>query len=205
MRVLVQPLGPAQANCYIVADEGRALLIDPGDSFPPLKQILDRLHCKLEAVLLTHAHFDHIAGLDAIIKEFGVDVYMNPTEMDYLADEYKNGASSFGMSFASHAKPLPIKEGGNRIGGFDVRAWILPGHTEGSTVYEIGDCLFTGDVLFQGSIGRTDLPGGDDQAMLKSLRTLMKLPDRLTVYPGHGPSTTMGQEKRYNPYLSYLI
>jgi glyoxylase-like metal-dependent hydrolase (beta-lactamase superfamily II) len=203
MQVLCQALGPVAANCYIVVDDGRALIIDPGASFKELKGILDALHAKLEAILLTHAHFDHIAGVDELVKEFNVDVYMNPAEFDFLANEKKNGAESFGMNCVCKAKPMPVKAGLQNIGGFEVRAIFLPGHSKGSTAYQIGNNLFSGDVLFQGSIGRTDLYSGSAAEMKKSLAFLKNLSPDLVVYPGHGPSTTLGQEFDYNPYFLY--
>lgn len=205
MQVICQPLGMAAANCYLVIDENRALLIDPGEQFPALARMLNDMGAKLEAVILTHAHFDHIGGLDAILDRFNVDVYMNPKEFDFLTNPRLNASHSFMTSVTSKAHPVALKSGENKIGGFDVDAYFCPGHSVGSTVLKIGDNLFTGDVLFQGSIGRTDLPTGDDKAMRESLQFLNKLPDTLIVYPGHGPSTTLGQEKMYNPYLAFLL
>ena len=146
MRVLCVPLGPVQANCYVVIDQDRALVIDPGDAFPDLEKILKSNHAKLEAVLLTHAHFDHIGGLDEMLKTFGVDVYLNPLEFEFLEDARLNGSSAFGGYMTSKAQPKPLKEGTQNIGGFEVTAMTL-------------------------------------------------------VYPGHGPSTTIGQEKQWNPYF----
>lgn len=201
MKVICIPLGPVQANCYVIIQDGKALLIDPGDRFEDLKHILERNHATLEAVLLTHTHFDHIGGLDALLKEFHVDVYMNPLEFSFLSSADLNGSSAFGGYLSSTARPLPVHEGENEIGGFMVEALTLPGHTRGSTVYIIGNTAFTGDVLFQGSVGRTDLPTGSWQEMQESIAVLKTLPDDLIVYPGHGPATTIGQEKSWNPYF----
>ena len=201
MKVICVPLGPVQANCYVLIEDGRALVIDPGDDFRDLKQILKRHDARLEAVLLTHAHFDHIGGVDALLQEYDVDVYMNPLEFSFLSSAALNGSSAFGGYLSSQARPEPVKDGMNRIGGFDVEAITLPGHTTGSTVYIIQGMAFTGDVLFQGSVGRTDLPTGSWQQMQESIARLKQLPDSLIVYPGHGPATTIGQEKSWNPYF----
>ena len=201
MKVICVPLGPVQANCYVLIEDGRALVIDPGDDVRDLKQILKRHDARLEAVLLTHAHFDHIGGLDALLQEYDVDVYMNPLEFSFLSSAALHGSSAFGGYLSSQARPEPVKDGMNRIGGFDVEAITLPGHTTGSTVYIIQGMAFTGDVLFQGSVGRTDLPTGSWQQMQESIARLKQLPDSLIVYPGHGPATTIGQEKSWNPYF----
>lgn len=205
LQVICQPLGPVEANCYLVVDGVRALLIDPGDDYKELKGLLASLGAHLEGVLLTHAHFDHIAGLDKVLKEFGCDVYMNPAEFDFLSDEKLNGSQYFQEYVTSNARPKPVKEGEQNIGGFEVKAWFLPGHSIGSTVYEIGNNLFTGDVLFQGSAGRIDLPTGNATQMKQSLAFLKTLPDDLIVYPGHGPSSSLGQEKMYNPFMLYNL
>lgn len=126
---------------------------------------------------------------------------MNPLEFSFLSSADLNGSSAFGGYLSSIARPLPVHEGENEIGGFMVEALTLPGHTRGSTVYIIGNTAFTGDVLFQGSVGRTDLPTGSWQEMQESIAVLKTLPDDLIVYPGHGPATTIGQEKSWNPYF----
>lgn len=201
MKVISAPLGPVQANCYVVIEEGRALLIDPGDTFDGLDSILKRNDAKLEAVLLTHAHFDHIGGLDALLEKYKVDVYMNPLEFSFLSNASLNGSASFGGFLETQAVPKAVHDGSNVIGGFEVTAITLPGHTVGSTVYIIDNMLFSGDVLFQGSVGRTDLPTGSWSEMQSSIEKLKQLPDSMIVYPGHGPATTIGQEKSWNPYF----
>lgn len=201
MKVLCVPLGPVEANCYVVIDQERALVIDPSGSFPDLDKILKSNHARLEAVLLTHAHFDHIGGLDEMLERYGVDVYLNPLEFDFLKNASLNSSSTFGGYLTSKAVPKPLYDGSQSIGGFEVTAMTLPGHTVGSTVIAIGNDLFTGDVLFQGSVGRTDLATGSWSQMIQSIQYLKKLPDDTIVYPGHGPSTTIGQEKQWNPYF----
>lgn len=203
MKVITRPLGPVQANCYLVMEHGHALLIDPGDTFLHLKDILKENDCTLDAIVLTHAHFDHIAGIDKILQEFDVDVYLNPKEFDFLQDPDLNSSSSFYMDVTCNATCKPLNEGMNHIGGFDVEAMYCPGHSIGSTVLKIEDCLFTGDVLFQGSIGRMDLATGSVSMMKQSLKKLYQLDKDYKVYPGHGPGTTLEQEKKWNDSLKF--
>ena len=160
MKVIQQPLGPVQANCYLVMENHHALIIDPADILPNLDEILNQNYCTLDAIVLTHAHFDHISGVDKIVNKFGCDVYLNPNEFDFLLDPDLNSSSAFYMDVTCNANAKPLIEGKNEIAGFEVEAIYCPGHSIGSTVLKIEDCLFTGDVLFQGSIGRMDLATG---------------------------------------------
>ncbi len=206
MEVICKPVGPVQANCYIVLnDENHALVIDPGDEGKMIADLIKGLGAKVDAVVLTHAHFDHIGAVDDLVKEFGVDVYVNEQEFDFLCKPEKNSSACFmGVPhMALNAKPAALKEGANKIGTFDVTAYYAPGHSIGSTILEIGDNLFTGDVLFASSIGRTDLPSGDAAQMKQTLNFLKTLKKDYTVYPGHGPSTTLFYEQSHNPYLLY--
>ena len=136
-----------------------------------------------------------------MIEEYGVDVYMNPKEFDFLDDMRLNGSAYFYAKVKSHAVPKAVHDGMQKIGAFEVEAKTLPGHSVGSTIYRIEDALFTGDVLFQGSVGRVDLPTGSERDMMASIQYLKTLPQDLVVYPGHGPATTIGQELRWNPYF----
>lgn len=201
IKVFTQSLGPVEANCYVVVKDHHALVIDPGDDFSALKRLLTEEEATLDAILLTHAHFDHIGGLDGLIEEYGVDVYMNPKEFDFLDDMRLNGSAYFYAKVKSHAVPKAVHDGMQKIGAFEVEAKTLPGHSVGSTIYRIEDTLFTGDVLFQGSVGRVDLPTGSERDMMASIQYLKTLPQDLVVYPGHGPATTIGQELRWNPYF----
>ena len=203
MKVLQQPLGPVQANCYLVMENHHAILIDPADMYPNLEFILKENECTLEAIVLTHAHFDHISGIDKIVDAFHCDVYLNPNEFDFLQDPDLNSSSAFYMDVTCGAKCKPILEGKNTIAGFDIEAMYCPGHSIGSTVLKIEDCLFTGDVLFQGSIGRMDLATGSVSSMKQSLKKLVQLDKDYKVYPGHGPSTSLSQEKKWNENLKY--
>ena len=203
MKVIQQPLGPVQANCYLVMENHHALIIDPADTLPNLDEILNQNDCTLDAIVLTHAHFDHISGVDKIVNKFGCDVYLNPNEFDFLLDPDLNSSSAFYMDVTCNANAKPLIEGKNEIAGFEVEAIYCPGHSIGSTVLKIEDCLFTGDVLFQGSIGRMDLATGSVTSMKQSLKKLAQFNKDYKVYPGHGPTTSLSQEKKWNESLKY--
>ena len=203
MKVIQQPLGPVQANCYLVKENHHALVIDPADILPNLDEILNQNDCTLDAIVLTHAHFDHISGVDKIVNKFGCDVYLNPNEFDFLLDPDLNSSSAFYMDVTCNANAKPLIEGKNEIAGFEVEAIYCPGHSIGSTVLKIEDCLFTGDVLFQGSIGRMDLATGSVTSMKQSLKKLVQFNKDYKVYPGHGPTTSLSQEKKWNESLKY--
>ena len=203
MKVIQQPLGPVQANCYLVMENHHALIIDPADILPNLDEILTQNDCTLDAIVLTHAHFDHISGVDKIVNKFGCDVYLNPNEFDFLLDPNLNSSSAFYMDVTCNANAKPLIEGKNEIAGFEVEAIYCPGHSIGSTVLKIEDCLFTGDVLFQGSIGRMDLATGSVTSMKQSLKKLVQFNKDYKVYPGHGPTTSLSQEKKWNESLKY--
>lgn len=203
MKVIQQPLGPVQANCYLVMENHHALIIDPADILPNLDEILNQNDCTLDAIVLTHAHFDHISGVDKIVNKFGCDVYLNPNEFDFLLDPDLNSSSAFYMDVTCNANAKPLIEGKNEIAGFEVEAIYCPGHSIGSTVLKIEDCLFTGDVLFQGSIGRMDLATGSVTSMKQSLKKLVQFNKDYKVYPGHGPTTSLSKEKKWNESLKY--
>ena len=201
MKIICQPLGPVQANCYIVMENHHALVIDPGDSFPELSSILKENDCVLDAVLLTHAHFDHIGGVDSLVQEMHVPVYLNPAEFDFLEDSRLNASQSFYQRVQCFTKPIELHTGLQNIGYFEVEVFFTPGHSIGSSIFKIHDCLFTGDTLFQGSVGRMDLPTGSVEQMNESIAFLKTLSNDLKVYPGHGPSSKIEYEKKWNPYF----
>lgn len=207
MEVICKPVGPMQANCYIVLENGQALVIDPGEEGAELSAMLKAMNLQVDGIVLTHAHFDHIGAVDRLIEEFGVDCYVNEAEYDYLQEPKKNASGVFiGIPpLKLKNRPVMLKDGQNTIGTFTLTAYYTPGHSAGSTILEIGDNLFTGDVLFQSSIGRTDLPGGDVEQMKNSLNFIKSLTKNYTVYPGHGPSTSLDYEKTHNPYLLYNL
>lgn len=194
MNIETLPVGELATNCYLICGEDRpdALLIDPGAEPEAIKAALGTR--KPAAILLTHGHFDHIGALPAFP---GVPVYMHPADALMLTDNELNAGESFGFSFPPlTALPRFVQEGTElTLAGLEIRVMHLPGHTPGGAGYLIGNALFTGDTLFHRGYGRTDLPGGDFAALRSSLRRLFKLDKDYQIYPGHGPATTISNER----------
>ena len=188
------PLGAYQTNCYILHQEASSscVVIDPGYTPEVILDFLSGKGLTLEAILLTHGHFDHVGAVRDLAAETGCRVYLNPDDLSmppkltagplYYTDTYSEGdtISPAGISF---------------------QVLSTPGHTPGSVCLIAEDFLFSGDTLFAGSCGRTDLPGGSTRAIRESLRRLAALPQDYSVHPGHGESTTLAWEKQYNPYM----
>ena len=192
MTITTVPLGLYQTNCYILAEGDRCLVIDPGDEAEKLLALLRRQSLNVEAVLLTHGHFDHVGAVKTLAAETDCRVFLHEEELTLPA------AMTAGKLYYTDF----YKEGDRlTLAGMTFEVLHTPGHTPGSLCLRFGQHLFSGDTLFAGSCGRTDFPGSSPAAMVRSLSRLSKLEDDLKVYPGHGEDTTIGEEKRYNPYL----
>ncbi|MDF2658767.1 MAG: metal-binding protein [Paenibacillus sp.] len=199
-------LGPVQTNAYLVsnAERTKGFVIDPGMN---PKSLLKRIEpMEIEAIVLTHAHFDHIGGVDELRKLKNCPVYLHDAEADWLTDPKKNGSARWpelGVHIQTEPAEYALGEGQTlTLLGEKFRVFHTPGHSPGSISLLYGDKLFCGDVLFRLSVGRTDLPGGSQRELLESIHgTLFDLPDEVKVYPGHGPTTTIGYEKQNNPYV----
>lgn len=204
MKVICKPVGPVMANCYfVINDQNHCLIIDPGDDAKTLSKAINSLCVEVDGILLTHAHFDHIAAVDQLAKDFNADVYICEKEFDFLTDPMLNASAVFmGVpEVVIKTQPKALVIGTNVIGTFEVKAYYTPGHSIGSMIFAIENDLFTGDTLFQGSIGRTDLPSGSDKQMRNSLKFIQSFKTNFTIYPGHGASSTLEIEKAQNPYL----
>ena len=201
------PLGPLQTNCYIVSDGQNCLIIDPGEEPQKIIQYIQTKKLKPLAILLTHAHFDHIGALDAIRAHYKITAYIHEKEAKWLLDPALNGSQKWFPENPMRMKPaehILANEQELVIGGFTFEVLETPGHSPGSISFYAKEerLLFSGDVLFQGSVGRTDLIGGSESVLLKSINTkLLPLSDDTIVFPGHGPITTISDEKNTNPFL----
>jgi glyoxylase-like metal-dependent hydrolase (beta-lactamase superfamily II) len=210
------PAGAFAANCYLVAPAPgeECVIIDPGqDAERGIEELLDRFRLKPIAVLLTHGHVDHMWSVAPVCGAKGIPAYIHPDDREMLSDPGKGLALMAKQQFLggmTFSEPDDVKalSDGEVIGlaGLEISIGHTPGHTQGSVTFRSDaddlDVLFTGDLLFAGSIGRTDLPGGDHAAMLTSLARTLTLPDETVVLPGHGPQTTIGDERRTNPFLT---
>ncbi len=203
------PIGALQANGYIVFDEGsgEAALVDPGGDPVPLFREIERRGLTVRAILNTHAHFDHIAA-NAIVKQRYPEAPLMLHRADFPLLAEGGGAAWFDLAYLPSPPADHALEDGEEIalGALTLRVLHTPGHTPGSLCFYIPQeqALLSGDTLFRGSIGRTDLPGGDARQLTASLRRLLALPPETTVHPGHGPATTLERECRHNPYLRRL-
>ena len=198
LEIVQLPLGAYQANCYLVAREGaaEAVVIDPGDTPDRVMGQLEQRGWTAVGVLVTHGHIDHLGGVAAVAREAGVDVWMPAGEADLLRE----------FPGASYA-PEHLLDGGETVSlaGIDFAVTLVPGHSPASVAFHADGHLFVGDVLFAGSVGRTDLPGADWETLVDSIRMLSeRFPPETMVYPGHGPPTTLGAELERNPFLTQL-
>jgi len=201
-------VGAVQENCYIVradAQSTRAVIVDPGDEAERLLAAVEALGVKIEAILITHCHFDHIGAVAPFAKATGAPVYCPQIERPVLADVMSWVPPGF-APFESYEADHTVV-GGERLNlaGLDIDVIFTPGHSPGHVTYAFDGALLSGDVLFQGSVGRVDLPGGDWATLERSIETLLRgHPPETTVYPGHMGVTTLGRELETNPFLSEL-
>jgi hydroxyacylglutathione hydrolase len=210
MDVRTFTVGPVQENCHIARREGarEAVVIDPGDEAERLLEAIGALELEVAAILLTHTHFDHVGAVAPVARATGAEVWCPEIEVPVLADIMRyvpwDGFGPFESYDADH-----VVAGGEtlRLAGLDIEVLFTPGHSPGHVTYSIPSeqAVFSGDVLFAGSIGRTDLPGGDHATLMRTLASLAEtLPDETVVYPGHMQTTTIGRERASNPFLQQL-
>ncbi|MBD2844892.1 MBL fold metallo-hydrolase [Paenibacillus sp. IB182496] len=208
MQIETFTLGPLQTNAYLLhgAAPGRAVVIDPGMGPERLLKRIAALQLQVEAILLTHAHFDHMGGVEALRQAAKCPVYVHDLEADWLTDARKNGSqrwSEVTPPLETAAAEYALDEGQVlELAGLTLRVAHTPGHSPGSVSFHCGEHLFSGDVLFRQSVGRTDLPGGSERTLVDTIRgKLYRLDAATRVYPGHGPQTTIGYEQAHNPHV----
>lgn len=193
-------VGMHQANCYVVSTDDDVFIIDPGARGDRIKTYLDPQR-SVTAILLTHGHFDHIGAVDFLAYELKCPVYIHEEDIDMIT--HPDSMFPAAKNIRVDSEMTLFKEGHQRIGSTDFNVLFTPGHTKGSVLLILGENLFSGDVLFLGSIGRTDLDGGSDREMKSSLRLIKTLDKKLIVHPGHGLPTTLENELKTNPYLKF--
>lgn len=198
-------LGPLETNCYVVIrkDTHEAIVIDPGMECGPLLEAIQPLH--VTHILLTHGHFDHIGGVAQVKAATGASVWIHAIEQDWLQDPAQNRSALWLEEPIVAPPPDHLWQGGETREFLDTQVKVLftPGHSPGHVSLHWGEFVVSGDALFAGSIGRTDLPGGDYDTLMQSIeQELLSLPDDTLLLPGHGPETTVGQERQSNPFLT---
>lgn len=213
IQVEMLPLGMFQSNCYIVScsETGEGVIIDAGDEGEIILATVDRMHVRVKAILETHGHIDHVSALGEVVPALGVPVCMHKHEIP-VYETIDHHATMFGLATPKRVTIDRLLEDGEEIpiGKLTAKVIHTPGHSPGSVSYHFPDesppRIIVGDVLFKGSIGRTDLPGGSYGTIIETLiNVFLPLPDDTIVYSGHGPETTIGEEKRFNPFLAPLV
>jgi glyoxylase-like metal-dependent hydrolase (beta-lactamase superfamily II) len=198
--------GPLGTNCYLVSDPAtlETLIIDPGGEADRIIKVIKAKKLVPVAIVNTHGHADHTGANTTIKNTFGINIYTHEAEEELLNDPAMNGSSMLPGSMASATEADVLLKDGEEIkaGSLVFKVMHTPGHTPGGMCLQLEDAIFTGDTLFRGDIGRSDLPGGDEELLMKSLQLFRKYPRNTVIYPGHGPSSTLEKEFSDNPYLT---
>lgn len=204
--VLRYIVGPVCTNCYLLVNHktGELLVVDPGDQAQLIEKQIEKTGAKPVAILLTHGHFDHAGAAEELADKYQISIYAHEAEKETLEDPRLNLCGMIGEHKVYRADVFVKDEEVLNLAGFSIRVFFTPGHTIGGCCYYIADekILFSGDTLFQESVGRTDFPRGSASDLIRAIREkLMPLPDDVTVYTGHDESTLIGYERMHNPYL----
>ena len=202
MEIRAIHLGLIKTNCYLISTDKAAVVIDPGFKTEITADFLKASEGKARMILITHAHFDHIGGAEALRNETGVEIGIGELDAPALKDTELNLSDKFHAHIAPFSADRTFCDGEKfSVGDIDFEVILTPGHTVGGVSYLSGEILFSGDTLFAGAVGRTDMPGGSLKALKKSLKRLIALPNETKVYPGHGDFTTVGYEKENNMFV----
>ena len=210
LRVEMLVLGIVSTNTYVVYNDEtkEAFIVDPSCDAPRIIELIERLKLKPMAILLTHGHFDHIMAVNDLVKRYNIKVYISKHDDEMLSDSHKSGGRSFiGNGYITKADVLLDDGDILNLLGTDIKFIATPGHTKGSGCYYIEDekLLFSGDTVFREDCGRTDLYGGDNPSIIKSIyEKVLTLPEDVNILPGHMEMTTVGHEKKYNPVAIYV-
>jgi hydroxyacylglutathione hydrolase len=206
MEIETLEVSPFQVNCYLVwsKEEKVGVIIDPGDEDELILERIEKNGFTPKAILLTHGHADHIAAVKPLKDKLNIPLYVGRGDEKMLESPSANVSMMFGFQIVCPPADRILKDSDViSFGPLEFSIFSTPGHTPGGICYFIENALFCGDTLFNGSIGRTDLPGGDYQQLIESIdKNIMSLPDDIICYPGHGPRTTVGDEKKHNPFLT---
>ena len=204
MDIKMFPLGPLETNCYVLVNDGKALAVDVGGDPAPVLDYLAQRGASLDTILLSHLHCDHLYGVAALARATGAKVWAGAEDAMLMETELGRGGL-MGLPMVDGFDWAPVAPGEATIAGELCRVLATPGHSPGSRSFYFpgAGAVFVGDLLFYRSIGRTDFAGGDYDVLIRSVTTaIFTLPDNTVVYPGHGPATTVGDEKRHNPFFS---
>lgn len=207
MKVHTMSLGILETNCYIVENDRAVLVIDPGAEPERVIDQIRAINKPVTAILLTHTHFDHIGAVDELCRQFDVPLYAADKEKYWLTNSEFNGSqkySAYGMpEIIVRQIPKVLVKGSRTIGTFQFDVYETPGHSPGSLSFVFDDFAVVGDTLFKEGIGRTDLKEGNLQSLMHSItEVLFQLDEQMTIYPGHGPKTTIGYEMNHNPFIN---
>lgn len=208
MDIIKLTVGEMEENCYIITGPGdTAIVIDPGAAAELIAGELDSRKLSLRKILLTHGHFDHIGAAQWLREHYYAPVYVGGEDEEMLSDRKKSGADMLPYApFHPVEADARLKDGDVICeGSMKIKVIATPGHSKGSVCYMVEDCIFTGDTLFQGSVGRTDLYGGDPKTLAESLKKLTDLQGEYRLFCGHGEDTTLSEEKSTNPFILYIM